>query len=117
MAETKTVKLHNRSEKPDNIVLKEHKVAQDCAKLEEQFPKFMRGYFAYLRSNVLPMTRLSYLRDVRFFCQYLIEHTGLTDADEIRTEWRETGGRKQQRVYVMASETSPRDFPDANSSQ
>ena len=83
MAETKTVKLHNRSEKPDNIVLKEHKVAQDCAKLEEQFPKFMRGYFAYLRSNVLPMTRLSYLRDVRFFCQYLIEHTGLTDADEI----------------------------------
>ena len=41
----------------------------------------------------------------------------LAEADEIRTEWRETGGRKQQKVYVLASETSQRDFPNANSSQ
>ena len=41
----------------------------------------------------------------------------LEEADEIRTEWRETGGRKQQKVYVLASETSQRDFPGANSSQ
>ena len=81
MAAKKTVKLHNRSDKPDNIILQEHEVASDCAKIEDQLPKFMRGYFAYLRGNVLPMTRLSYLRDVRFYCQYLIDYTGLTSAD------------------------------------
>ena len=69
MAGGKTVKVHNRSDKPDNIVLQEHKVATDCEELEKQLPKFMRGYFAYLRGNVLPMSRLSYLRDIRFFCQ------------------------------------------------
>ena len=41
----------------------------------------------------------------------------LVDADEIRTEWRSTGGRKQQRVYVLTAETSPKNFPDANTSQ
>lgn len=83
MAGGKTVKVHNRSDKPDNIVLQEHKVATDCEELEKQLPKFMRGYFAYLRGNVLPMSRLSYLRDIRFFCQYLIDETGLTEADQI----------------------------------
>ena len=81
MAGGKTVKVHNRSDKPDNIVLQEHKVATDCEELEKQLPKFMHGYFAYLRGNVLPMSRLSYLRDIRFFCQYLIDETGLTEAD------------------------------------
>ena len=84
MAAKKTVKLHNRSDKPDNIILQEHEVASDCAKIEDQLPKFMRGYFAYLRGNVLPMTRLAYLTDIRFFCQYLIEQTGLTQAKTIR---------------------------------
>ena len=26
----------------------------------------MNGFFAYLRGNVLPMTRLAYLRDILF---------------------------------------------------
>ena len=83
MAGGKTVKLHNRSDKPDNIVLQEHKIVTKCEEIEAQLPKFMRGYFSYLRSNVLPMSRLSYLRDVRFFCQYLIDETALTEAEEM----------------------------------
>ena len=83
MAREKTVKLNNRSDKPDNIVLEEHKVISDCEKIENELPKWMRGFFSYLRGNVLPKSRLSYLRDIRFFCQYLITETGLTDAEKI----------------------------------
>ncbi|MBR0127360.1 MAG: tyrosine-type recombinase/integrase [Firmicutes bacterium] len=83
MAREKTVKLNNRSDKPDNIVMEEHKVISDCEKIENELPKWMRGFFSYLRGNVLPKSRLSYLRDIRFFCQYLITETGLTDADKI----------------------------------
>ena len=80
----KTVRLHNRSEKPDNIVLKEHETVTKCVNIEKELPTFMRGFFAYLKGNVLPMTRLAYLTDIRFFCQYLIEQTGLTQATDIR---------------------------------
>lgn len=80
----KTVKLHNRSEKPDNIVLKEHETVNKCVNIEKELPNFMRGFFAYLKGNVLPMTRLAYLTDIRFFCQYLIEQTGLTQAKTIK---------------------------------
>ena len=83
MAREKTVKLNNRSDKPDNIVMEEHKVISDCEKIENELPKWMRGFFSYLRGNVLPKSRLSYLRDIRFFCQYLITETGLTDAEKI----------------------------------
>jgi site-specific recombinase XerD len=34
----------------------------------------------YLKGNVLPMTRLAYLQDIRFFCNYLIHETDLTEA-------------------------------------
>ena len=80
MAGEKTVRLHNRSEKPDNIVLKEHEVTGKCVEIEKELPTFMRGFFSYLKGNVLPMTRLAYLTDIRFFCQYLIDETGLTTA-------------------------------------
>ena len=84
MTVNKTVRLHNRSEKPDNIVLKEHETVNKCVNIEKELPTFMRGFFAYLKGNVLPMTRLAYLTDIRFFCQYLIEQTGLTQAKTIR---------------------------------
>ena len=84
MAGEKNVKLHNRSDKPDNIVMREHQVVAKCEELQSELPSFMRGYFAYLRGNVLPMTRLSYLSDVRFFCQYLIDETDLTEAKTTR---------------------------------
>lgn len=84
MAGEKTVRLNNRSEKPDNIVLKEHEVVSKCVEIEKELPTFMRGFFAYLKGNVLPMTRLAYLTDIRFFCQYLIDNTALTEAERPR---------------------------------
>ncbi|MBR0457540.1 MAG: tyrosine-type recombinase/integrase [Firmicutes bacterium] len=84
MAEGKTVRLHNRSEKPDNIVLKEHEIVTKCEDIQKELPSFMRGFFAYLKGNVLPMTRLAYLTDIRFFCQYLVDETDLTRATSTR---------------------------------
>lgn len=82
MGTKKTVKIHNKSDKPDNIVMKEHEIAAQCEAIEKQLPSFMRGYFAYLKGNDLPMTRLAYLHDVKFFCDYLVEETDLTAAEE-----------------------------------
>ena len=79
--ENKQIKIHNKSDKPDNIIKKENDIYLECEELENQLPKFMRGYFAYLRGNVLPKTRLAYLHDVKFFFKYLIDETDLTEAD------------------------------------
>ena len=80
MAE-KTVKLHNKSDKPDNIVMKEYEIVSQCEAIEKTLPSFMRGFFVYLKGNVLPMSRLAYLHDIKFFCTYLIEETDLTEAE------------------------------------
>ena len=78
---TKIVKVHNKSSKPDNVVKKEHDIVAECTALERELPGFLRGYFSYLRGNVLPMTRRAYLFDVRFFCHYLItERPDITPA-------------------------------------
>lgn len=84
MAGSKTVKLHNRSDKPDNVVLRQYETEQKCEDIQDELPGFMRGFFSYLRGNVLPLTRLNYLSDIRFFCQYLIDETDLTEAEETR---------------------------------
>ncbi len=84
MAIQKEVKIHNKSDKPDNIIKKENDIYLECEEIENLLPRYMRGYFAYLKGNVLPMTRLGYLHDVKFFFQYLIDETDLTQAKEIR---------------------------------
>lgn len=76
----KEIHIHNKSDRPDNIVLKEVMLAEQCAKIESQLPNFLRGFFVYLKGNVLTMTRLAYLRDIRFFLWYFIEETELTQA-------------------------------------
>lgn len=83
MAQKKQIKVHNKSDKPDNVVLKEQEIVSRCQELEAELPAFLRGFFAYLRGNVLPMTRLAYLHDIRFFCNYLVSETALTDAEDI----------------------------------
>ena len=84
MAEDKTLKktiAHNRGDKPENVVKHEAEIFQECEKIEESLPKFLRSFFIYLRGNVLPMTRLNYLRDIKFFCEYLCRETILTEAE------------------------------------
>lgn len=80
----KELKIHNKSDKPDNIVMKENQIMELCEALETELPRWMRGYFVYLKGNLLPMSRLAYLRDLRFFCQYLLDETDLTEAKSAR---------------------------------
>lgn len=75
---------HNKSDKPDNIVQKENDIYIECEKIQSELPSFLRSYFSYLKGNVLPMTRLAYLHDVRFFFNYLIDQTDLTEAKEAK---------------------------------
>lgn len=81
MAGKKNIKIHNKSDKPNNIVLKEQEIIFRCEDIENRLPRFLRGYFIYLKGNVLPMTRLAYLGDVLFFFEYLVNETDLTSAD------------------------------------
>ena len=55
MAE-KEIKIHNKSDKPDNIVKKENEIFQECEDIENQLPRFLRSFFIYIKGNVLPMT-------------------------------------------------------------
>ena len=82
--DSKTFKSHNKSGKPDNIVEKENDIYMECEKIQKQMPSFLRSYFSYLKGNVLPMTRLAYLHDVRFFFNYLISETDLTKAADMK---------------------------------
>ena len=82
--DSKTLKSHNKSGKPDNIVEKENDIYLECEKIQKELPSFLRSYFSFLKGNVLPMTRLAYLRDIRFFFNYLISETDLTEAQETR---------------------------------
>ena len=84
MATRKEVKIHNKSDRPDNVVMKEHEIVRQCQEIEKELPVFMRGFFAYLRGNVLPMTRLAYLQDIKFFCNYLVKESGKTNAGETK---------------------------------
>ncbi len=79
MAE-KEIRIHNKSDRPDNVIKKENDIYLECEEIESELPKFLRGFFAYLKGNVLPATRLAYLHDIRFFFRYLIQETDLTEA-------------------------------------
>lgn len=78
----KELRIHNKSDKPDNVVKKEAEIFAQCEELEKQLPRFMRSFFMYIKGNVLPMSRLAYLHDIKFFCNYLVNQTDLTDAED-----------------------------------
>ncbi len=80
----KTVKIHNKTDKPDNVVKRENDVVEKCIDVENQLPNFFRGYFSYLRSSVMTNTRYAYLVDLKFFCEYLINETDITSAEDIK---------------------------------
>lgn len=80
----KQLKIHNKSDKPDNVIEKENKIYLECESIERELPSFLRSYFVYLKGNVLPMTRLAYLHDIKFFFEYLINNTTLTDAESLK---------------------------------
>jgi site-specific recombinase XerD len=82
MAMRGELRVHNKSDRPDNVVMKEVVIDERSEAIQRELPSFLRGFFVYLKGGVLPMTRLAYLGDIRFFFRYLIDETDLTDAKE-----------------------------------
>ncbi|CEN24945.1 tyrosine-type recombinase/integrase [Paraclostridium sordellii] len=84
MSERKIIKIHNKSDKPDNIVIRDNKVIEKCIQIENSLPKFMKDYCIYLKGSVSVTTRLAYLEDIKFFCSYLVETKEATIVDQIK---------------------------------
>ena len=82
--EKKNFKINNKSDKPDNIVLRDHKIIEKCISYENRLPSFMKDYFIYLKGSVAVSTRCAYLEDIHFFCEYLVKETGLTKAENTK---------------------------------
>lgn len=96
-AGTRKLQIHNKSDKPDHIVYQEQKVIQRCLEIERALPSFMADFFLYLKSSVAITTRMAYLEDIDFFCQYLISETDLTDANTPRQITQEDFNRIRSR--------------------
>lgn len=84
MAQQKEIRIHNKSSKPDNVVAKENDLVSQCIQIEKSLPRFMTDFFYYLKNSVAISTRLAYLSDIMFFCNYLIKETVLTEAEQIK---------------------------------
>ena len=84
MGSKKYVKINNKSDKPDNIVLYENEINIECKELERELPSFLTDYFIYIKAAVLPLSRFRYLEEVKRFFEYLIEFTPFTNASDIR---------------------------------
>lgn len=82
MSQKKNIRIQNKSNKPDNIVIKEYEIEKKSIDIEKKLPNFLRGFFSYLKGNVLPMTRLAYLQDIHFFFKYILENTDFSDAED-----------------------------------
>ncbi len=80
----KSFHVHNKSDKPNHIVFQEQKTIQKCITVERRLPSFMKDFFLYLKNAVAINTRLAYLEDIEFFCDYLVTETNLTQADSIK---------------------------------
>ncbi len=83
MVNKKIIRVINKSDKPDNIVIKESSITDKCIEIENKLPRFMKDYFIYIKSAVTVSSRYEYLKDVQFFCNYLVEQQQLTKAKEI----------------------------------
>ena len=80
MDKKQLVKVQTKNVKPKNVILNEYNVGVKCREYEQNLPAFLNSYFIYLKSNVLPMTRMRYLQDITFFFDYLVSETNLTEA-------------------------------------
>ena len=78
-----TLRVHNKTDRPDHLVLQEQKVIQRCLETQQELPPFMKDFFLYLQNAVAVSTRLAYLEDILFFCRYLITDTHITSAEDV----------------------------------
>ena len=78
-AANKQLRIHNKSDKPNNIVIKQNMQVEKCRELEAELPRFLADYFLYLRNSVAISTRVAYLSDLLFFCRYLVSELNFGD--------------------------------------
>lgn len=78
------MEVQNKGSKPNNIVASQSRLKDECVGLERELPDFLYDYFLYLRSSVATSTRHAYLLELRFFLNYLVMETSLTNAEEIK---------------------------------
>lgn len=81
---SETIKFHHKSSKPDNVLEAERKIITECIEIEMQLPECLKDYFLYLKSSVAIKSRLAYLKDLRFFMHYLVEHGPFKSVQEIQ---------------------------------
>ena len=117
MKENKIIKINNKSDKPDNIVLRDHTLIEKCINIEKQLPDFMKDYFIYLKGSVAISTRAAYLEDIYFFCYYLINETDITQASEIKyITVSEFNNIKSRDVNLFLGDFCPRYYRERNNS-
>ncbi len=83
MSKNQSIKIHNKSDKPDNIVIRQNHLIEKCLHIEKQLPSFMEDFFIYLKNNIVLSSRLAYLNDILFFCNYLVNETDLTSVNTV----------------------------------
>ena len=80
----KKMKINNKSDKPYNIVSRDHEIIEKCISFENKLPSFMKDYFIYLKGSVAVSTRAAYLEDICFFFHYLVTETDICKSKEIK---------------------------------
>lgn len=78
------LKIHNKSDKPYNIVHSENSQIERCLEIESRLPNFMKDFFIYLKNGIALSSRLAYLSDILFFCNYIVNETDNTKAKDIK---------------------------------
>ena len=78
------MKINNKSDKPYNIVSRDHEIIEKCISFENKLPSFMKDYFIYLKGSVAVSTRAAYLEDICFFFHYLVTETDICKSKEIK---------------------------------
>lgn len=67
------MRIHNKTNKPKNILLNEQINLDKIDSIQKEFPNYMNDYFIFLKTSVSITTRLAYLNDLKFFFNFLID--------------------------------------------
>lgn len=109
----KELKINNKSDKPNNIVIRDHILTEKCINFEKNLPDFMKDYFIYLKSSVAVSTRAAYLEDITFFCNYLVNESGLSCAENIKDiTIEEFNNIKSRDVNLFLGDFCPRYYKE-----
>ena len=111
----KKIKINNKSDKPYNIVSRDHEIIEKCISFENKLPSFMKDYFIYLKGSVAVSTRAAYLEDICFFFHYLVTETDICKSKEIKEiTLKELNTVKARDVNLFLGDYCPRYYRERN---